>query len=75
MFDCAIKDPVAFCLIVSGAADDLAVKSKKSPPPQAMAYKAKGLGILRGRMNVPEECTSDGSITAYLLLAGLEVRQ
>lgn len=73
IFDICVKDSAAFLLIVSAAAEDIAVRSKKSTSQQMVVYRARSLSILNARPGTSEEFTSDGSISAYVLLAGIEV--
>ncbi|PVH82311.1 hypothetical protein DL98DRAFT_143460 [Cadophora sp. DSE1049] len=73
IFDVVVHDPAAFLLVVSGAAEDIAVRSKKPVSQQAIIYRAKAMNIINSRMQSPEDFKSDGSISACVLLAGLEL--
>ncbi|KAG4432121.1 hypothetical protein IFR05_012395 [Cadophora sp. M221] len=73
IFDVVVKDPAAFLLVVSGAAEDIAVRSKKPVSQQAIIYRAKAMNMINSRMQSPSEFKSDGSISACVLLAGLEL--
>ncbi len=49
------------------------MRSKKPVSQQAIIYRAKAMNMINARMMSQEEFKSDGSISACVLLAGLEV--
>jgi len=68
-----IQDPAAFLLLVAGAAEDIALRSKKAESKQAMVYTEKALSLINNRMQVPEMFISDGAIVACTVMAGYQV--
>jgi len=71
----AMKDSAAFFLLVSGAATDLALRLDSKDSPEAIGYRAKGMTMVNRRMMIPSQTTSDGAITACVVLSGLEVSE
>ena len=72
-FNLAMNDSASFLLLTSGSATDLALRSKNKISREAIEYRAKGMTIVNRRMMIPEQSVNDGTITACVILSGLEV--
>jgi hypothetical protein len=68
-----LQDPASFLVLISGAAEDLALRRKLPVPQNAIAYKGKAIAMSNLRMRDPKRMTNDGAITAVCALAGWEL--
>lgn len=68
-----IRDPASFLVLVSGAAEDIALRKKEPVPQNAIAYKGRAMSMVNSRMLDPERMADDGAITAACTLAGWEL--
>ncbi len=73
MLQVAMQDPASFLIIISGSANDIALRSGKPNSRQSIEYKAQAMEIVNKRLATHQSQVSDGTINACSMLAGTEV--
>lgn len=68
-----MQDAASFLMIISGSANDIALRSEKPNSQQSIEYKAQAMAIISKRMVASQSFITDGTINACSMLAGTEV--
>lgn len=74
MLQVSMQDAASFLVIISGAANDIAMRSGRTQSQQSIEYKSQAMTLVNKRMAVSQSYFTDGTINACSMFAGTEVR-
>ena len=73
MLQVSMQDAASFLVIISGAANDIALRSGRPQSQQSIEYKSQAMALVNKRMSVSQSYFTDGTINACSMFAGTEV--
>ncbi|PVH77910.1 hypothetical protein DL98DRAFT_573470 [Cadophora sp. DSE1049] len=73
MLQVSMQDAASFLVIISGAANDIALRSGRPQSQQSIEYKSQAMTLVNKRMAVSQSYFTDGTINACSMFAGTEL--
>ncbi|KAH9215869.1 fungal-specific transcription factor domain-containing protein [Leptodontidium sp. 2 PMI_412] len=73
MLQVSMQDAASFLVIISGAANDIAMRSGRTQSQQSIEYKSQAMTLVNKRMAVSQSYFTDGTINACSMFAGTEL--
>lgn len=73
MLQVSMQDAASFLVIISGAANDIALRSGRPQSQQSIEYKSQAMALVNKRMSFSQSYFTDGTINACSMFAGTEL--